>query len=62
MDYSDHAQFWEEGYPALMVTGTAFMRNPNYHEASDTPDTLDYERIARVVEGLKPVIHAWANP
>ena len=39
---SDNARFWDAGYPALMVTDTADLRNPHYHRASDTPDTLDY--------------------
>jgi hypothetical protein len=49
---SDHRSFWREGYPALMVTDTAFMRNPHYHRASDTADTLDYTRYAQVTAGL----------
>ncbi len=47
---SDHAPFWDLGIPALMVTDTAEFRNANYHRPSDLPDTLDYERMARVVE------------
>ncbi len=53
---SDHASFWRVGYPALMVADTANFRNPNYHKATDTPETLDYERMARVVEGLEGVV------
>ncbi len=49
---SDNRAFWEQGYPALMLTDTAFVRNPNYHQASDTPDTLDYERMAEVTLGV----------
>src|SRR4051812_24805129 len=49
---SDHSSFWKEGYPGLMVTDTAFMRNPHYHRASDTADTLDFDRFAKVTEGL----------
>jgi len=52
VDFSDHRNFWRTGYPAVMVTNTAFFRNPNYHTAGDTPETLDYERMARVVDGL----------
>lgn len=44
---SDNARFWDEGYPALMVTDTADLRNPHYHRASDTPKTLDYEFLER---------------
>lgn len=54
--WSDHWAFWQEGYPALMVTDTAPFRNPNYHLPTDTSDTLDYERMARVVDGLAAVI------
>ncbi len=49
VDFSDHLNYWKEGYTAAMITDTAFMRNPNYHEATDTPDTLDYVRMAQVV-------------
>jgi hypothetical protein len=54
--WSDHWSFWQEGYPAIMVTDTAPFRNPNYHQPGDTPDTLDYERMARVVNGLVAVV------
>ena len=43
---SDHASFWHEGYPALLVTDTANFRNPNYHRATDTIDTLDFGFLA----------------
>ena len=49
---SDHGPFWDEGFAALMVTDTSFFRNPHYHRATDTPDTLDYERLTRVVAGV----------
>lgn len=52
VDWSDHWSFWKEGYAALMVTDTAPYRYPHYHTAQDTPDKLDYERLARVVAGL----------
>ncbi|HET6513668.1 MAG TPA: M28 family peptidase [Thermodesulfovibrionales bacterium] len=52
VDFSDHRSFWKFGYPACMVTDTAFYRNPNYHGPGDTPDTLDYRRMADLVEGL----------
>ncbi len=58
---SDHRSFWNQDYPALMVTDTAFMRNPHYHQASDTPDTLDFPRFARVVEGLVGTVRALAD-
>ncbi|HKW41639.1 MAG TPA: M28 family peptidase [Gemmatimonadales bacterium] len=47
---SDNASFWDAGYPALMVTDTAFLRNPHYHRASDTAATLDYEFMTLVTE------------
>ncbi len=52
IDLSDHWGFWEHGLPAVMVTDTAFLRNPNYHMPSDRPETLDYERLALTVDGL----------
>jgi len=54
--WSDQWSFWRNGFPAVMVTDTAPYRNPHYHTASDTPETLDYERLARVVEGLVGVV------
>ncbi len=54
--WSDHWSFWEAGYPALMVTDTAPFRYRWYHTAEDTPDKLDYEKTARVVEGLEIVV------
>lgn len=59
--WSDHWAFWQEGYPALMVTATAPFRNGNYHLPTDTPDTLDYEGMARVVEGLERVLDELAG-
>jgi hypothetical protein len=49
---SDQLNFWDLGYPALMLSDTAFYRNPNYHESTDTPDTLDYEKMAKVAQAL----------
>jgi Zn-dependent M28 family amino/carboxypeptidase len=49
---SDHASFWDRGHPALMVTDTSFLRNPHYHQPSDTPDTLDYPFLARVTAAV----------
>jgi aminopeptidase YwaD len=49
---SDHAPFWDQGYPAILVTDTAELRNPHYHQTSDTPDTLDYDFLAGVCAGL----------
>lgn len=52
LGWSDHRSFWRHGYKAVMVTDTAFYRNPYYHTAQDTPDTLDYDALAAVTEGL----------
>jgi aminopeptidase YwaD len=49
---SDHSPFWEQGFPALLVTDTAFLRNPNYHLPSDTIETLDFEFMKRVAIGV----------
>lgn len=56
VDWSDHRSFWANGYPALMLTDTAVFRDPNYHHSTDTPEKLDYLRLARVVLGLEPVL------
>jgi hypothetical protein len=53
VDWSDHWSFWQEGYPAVMVTDTAPFRYPHYHTAQDTPDKVDYDRLTRVVTGLE---------
>ncbi len=45
---SDHAPFWNRRVPAMMLTGTANFRNRHYHQPTDTPDTLDYERLTAV--------------
>jgi aminopeptidase YwaD len=49
---SDNARFWDEGYPALMITDTADLRNPHYHRASDTADTLDYEFLGKATAAV----------
>jgi len=52
VSWSDQLSFWREGYPAAMVTDTAFYRYRHYHQPTDTPEKLDYDRMAQVVEGL----------
>ncbi|WP_309399683.1 M28 family peptidase [Cerasicoccus maritimus] len=52
IDFSDHRNYWPLGIPAVMVTDTAFYRNPHYHELTDTPDTLDYDRMAKAVTAV----------
>jgi hypothetical protein len=54
--WSDQWPFWRHGWKALMVSDTALFRNPHYHRPSDLPETLDYPRMARVVEGLEAVV------
>ncbi|MDI6854556.1 MAG: M28 family peptidase [Deltaproteobacteria bacterium] len=49
---SDHANFWDQGYPAVMLTDTAFMRNPHYHTGSDRLETLDLDAMAELTLGL----------
>lgn len=53
---SDHTSYWKEGFEAVMITNTAYFRNPNYHTERDTPETLDYKRMAKVVEGTYAAI------
>jgi Zn-dependent M28 family amino/carboxypeptidase len=55
---SDHRSYLHFGYPSLMVNDTAFLRNPNYHMPSDTIDTLDFDKMAEVVNGCS---HAVVN-
>lgn len=52
VDFSDHRNYWAHGYPAVMVTDTAFLRNKQYHKQGDTAEKLDYVRMARVVSGV----------
>ena len=54
--FSDQWSFWQEGYPGVMVTDTAMFRYQYYHEAEDTPDKIDFDRMARVVRGLEQVV------
>ena len=49
---SDHAAFWEYGFPALMLTDTADYRNPHYHQPTDTIETLDLEFLEKVADAL----------
>ncbi|GKS75526.1 M28 family peptidase [Acidovorax sp. SUPP950] len=56
VDFSDHAAYLDEGIPALMVTDTAPYRYPYYHTAQDTPDKVDFDKLARVVSGLNSVV------
>lgn len=60
-ELSDHASFWKEGFRAMMITDTAPFRNDNYHEDSDTSETLDFARMARVVTGARAIIRDLAG-
>lgn len=59
---SDHASFWDAGRPAVMITDTAFMRNPHYHLPSDRIETLDFEFMTQLVIGLENVLADLAPP
>jgi hypothetical protein len=52
MRLSDHLCYWDEGFPALMLTDTALFRNPNYHKHTDTVDTLDFGAMALITKNL----------
>ncbi len=52
VDFSDHRNYWNFGYPAVMVTDTAFYRNQNYHTGADTYDKLNYEAMSKVAYGV----------
>lgn len=53
---SDHRSYWKFGYHALMINDTAFIRNPHYHKQTDTIDTLDFEKMAEVVNRVYSAI------
>jgi Zn-dependent M28 family amino/carboxypeptidase len=57
--WSDHWSFWQHGYRAIMLTDTAPYRYPHYHARTDTPEKLDYDRMAQVVTGCAATIRAW---
>jgi len=52
IDFSDHLNYWKFGFSALMITDTSFYRNKNYHEVTDTMETLDVFRMAKVIDGV----------
>ncbi len=56
IDFSDQYDFWKQGYPAIMITDTAFHRYPHYHRATDTPEKVMYDQLAQVVNGLATVV------
>lgn len=52
IDFSDHLNYWNFGYSAMMITDTSFYRNKNYHKKTDTMETLDIRRMAKVIDGI----------
>lgn len=56
IDFSDHMNYWQHGFPALMITDTAFYRNQHYHSKQDTWDKLNYAHMAEVIQGIYAVI------
>jgi hypothetical protein len=59
--WSDHWSFWQEGYPAIMITDTAPFRYPYYHTPLDTSDKVDFRKMARVVEGVRHIVESLAR-
>lgn len=54
--WSDHWAFWQEGFPAIMLTDTATYRDPNYHQPSDRGDVIDHEALARIALGVEAIV------
>lgn len=61
ISFSDHGSFWKTGYRAVMITDTAFYRNPNYHTAMDTIETLRFDRMADLLRAMVHVAHTLAG-
>jgi len=61
VDYSDQLNYWNEGFSAVMVTDTAFLRNKNYHKSSDVVETLDFQRMGEVVKAVHSAVQALAQ-
>jgi Zn-dependent M28 family amino/carboxypeptidase len=59
---SDHAPFWDVGFPAVMITDTAFLRNPHYHQPSDTLDTLDLPFLTQAATATAAAAADLARP
>jgi hypothetical protein len=58
VDFSDHLNYWKLGFNAIMITDTAFMRNPNYHQPTDMMETLDLDRMGKVIDAVfETLIH-----
>src|SRR5262245_4556544 len=61
VENSFHVNFWTAGYPAVLLTDTAFYRNAHYHEPTDTHGTLDYGRMAALLPGLLQAVLSLAG-
>jgi hypothetical protein len=61
VDFSDHSNFWRYGYPAVMITDTAFYRNKAYHTGLDRVERLNYEKMAQVVYGVLDYVVKLSN-
>ena len=59
--WSDHWSFWQENYQAIMITDTAVFRYPYYHTPRDTFDKVDFDKAARVVDGVHRLVETLAN-
>ena len=59
--WSDHWSFWQQGYAGIEITDTAPFRNPYYHTPDDTPDRLNYDRLARFTWGMQAVVRELAG-
>jgi hypothetical protein len=59
---SDHVPFWEAGLPVVQITDTANFRNPHYHRSTDTPDTVDVQRLADIVAAAGLTLEVLAEP
>ena len=60
-DWSDHANYWKAGFDAVMITDMGPNRNRNYHTDRDTPERLDYARMAMVVQGVYAAVLDFAR-
>lgn len=56
LDQSDHLNYWSQGFPAVLITDTAFFRNPHYHKPTDRPETLDYVRLEKAADGVHAAV------
>lgn len=59
VDLSDQRNYWSERYEAIMITDTAFLRNPYYHTDKDLPTTLDYQKMASVIDGVFSAVQSY---